>query len=433
MRTSDCGLLGASVLVCATAVAQQAVYEPLYSWDFATPLGRSAQPGGTVAARHAATSGTMVLPGLRRHDVEILLYTLGNKVRQDPKQHVLRMSTKPVAGMNVLRGAMAEAVFAENHPDWRPVKSPVASQHDFTRPRPGGGPPENAQVKCHRDLDLNRYIADMADDSRAHQFAVPDDHLEPLRKALCTRYDAAKAAGNAADMKRFARDHGRLTGIGNTSAEIEGRLHGAITDVRKECRAVYMSLGASIALSAAPTVWDWASGQASANVALERLARAGTVLGTGLVAEQILKTIRDGGWRGTWKGNAVIGLAVLVVDTAWMCHQYGLAEAFRRPETYENIGGGLGGLVLGMVAAGATAAAVPGPGWIAGGATIAAGALAGTVGYFGGRAVTRVVLELLSPEMLTEQRRKTMADASSRIEARLRELSTFRSPIPSAN
>jgi len=56
------------------------------------------------------------------------------------------------AGLNVLNGAMAEAMFADRNAsgDWQYVRNPNAPQHDFTKIGPNGVR-GNVQVKFHED------------------------------------------------------------------------------------------------------------------------------------------------------------------------------------------------------------------------------------------------------------------------------------------
>jgi hypothetical protein len=303
-----------------------------------------------------------------------------------------------------LRGILAEALFLDRAADWRYVAKPNAPQHDVYLLRPGL-PPLNGQVKVHASGDPSTYARDMIADHRAHRFLVPDDHVEALRAHL-------RQAG------RF-RDAGRVSPAGFTYAELEARCTGAFRAAAREKHAGFVSLGMALGLSVGDVAWDALHGRLDTNQAGYRLLRSGSLVAVGVGTDQALRLSYGGVLRGALRGNAVVAAAVSVAEIGWLLHEHGWRQAFYEPSFYEaavggvsatGLGLGVGTLVTGLAAETGPWAPVIGCG---------AGLLAGTAGYFGGRAATRWTLEVLAPEMLRKQERLWVGTARQTVETRL--------------
>jgi hypothetical protein len=408
----------------AFALGQAVVYQPLgrYATSSSNPLVK----WNKVLLSHSSQStqsGRPVLPGLQNRNLELLqdgvMRKSPNKIktRIAAGRHIMRMSGKR-PGRNVLNGAMAEALFADHNPEFDYVRKSNAPQHDFTRSRVTGGR-ENVQVKFHEDGNPSKYALDMKKDWRAHRFAVPDDHVGALKAWLKKKYERLMAKGDVAGAKQAARNRGRVMGIGATSAEVSGAVKESARCAARERYAAYTSLGVALSLAVGPVVWDWANGDLPANQALYRGSRGLSLLGVGVAADVGLRSFKDGALRGTLKGNMIVGCAILVAETIWLLYEHGGSRAFYQSQFYESIGGSIGGLVFGIAGSGAAAAWVPGPGWVVGGATIVVGAAAGVVGYFGGRAATHMIIEMLNPKMLRKEQNRRLSEIRTGIEARL--------------
>jgi hypothetical protein len=414
------------VLICASnALAQNAVYQPLgawtdpqvdtYSrWDFARQ---------TRSLPAIKPSDRPQLAGVRSNNIELLQDALrrkaSTKITTDAlaRRYMLRLATtRP--GQNVLNGAMAEALFAERNPDWAYVRSPNAPQHDFTQPRPGGGR-NNVQVKFHESGDPVRYMEDMKNDWRATKFAVPDNHVEPLKASLEAEYNRCKVVGNLEGARQAARNLGRVRGIGANSREILHARNDALRNAAKEGYSTYVSFGASLALALGPTIWDWAEGNLTGDKALYRTTRALSLLGVGVGTDALLLTIKQGALRGTLRGNVIVGAAVTITEVTWLLYEHGWSHAFYQPVFYEEVVGGVSGMGVGLTAGVMATAAASETGPWAPVIGTGVGVLAGTVAYIGGRSTTRAILELVAPEMFQQQEREQLAAVKAGIDQRI--------------
>jgi hypothetical protein len=413
--------------------AQEAVYRPLGSWI--DPRIDSFLRWDTTrqlqeAAPSLSKSSRPQLAGLRPKNFELLEDALRRKAATKitttelAEEHILRLARFP-AGQNVLNGGMAEALFADRNPDWNYVRSPNAPQHDFTRPRLGGGPPENVQVKFHRDGNPATYIRDMGSDWRAHRFAVPDDHFDAIHARLGDEYRRLNAIGDLDGANRAAQDLGRLRRGGFTSQEvIDGRKE-AFGFAARQKYATYFSFGASLILALGPTAWDAVNGRISSETAVYRVARTLSLLGVGIDANLLLQTIKRGALRGTLRGNLVTGAAIEIADITWLLYEHGWGRAFNDPDFYEGVVGGISGLGVGTVTMFYVTAAASETGPWAPVIGFGASVVTGTIAYIGGSSATRKIIQLVAPEMLRQHEREQLTAVKSEIEQRISLLQTW--------
>ncbi len=420
------------LIITTVGRAQTTVYQPFGSWldpeKAAFSRWEATRQSQTAAqARAVASSARPQLAGLRPLEVELLEDAMLRKrpsavtTTSRARQHIIRMSKNPI-GRNYLNGAMNEALFVERNPEWGYVKNPNAPQHDVYRWLPGRAAPEMGQVKFHADGNPSKYVADMRRDFRAHRIFIPDDHVEAAKAYLRADAERLTAAGDKINAKAMWRDYARVRGTGATSEEVLAARRTAEKFEIRQRYATYMSFGASLALAVGPTIWDWANGNLPANQAVYRTTRALSLLGVGVGTNLALVTIKDGALRGTLRGNLIVGTAIAITETAWLLHEHGWSHALTNPEFYESVAGSITGLAFGLAASGATVVWMPGPGWVVGGAAIVTGAVAGTVGYLGGRSATHMLFEILAPEMLQQRQRDRIDEVNEMLASRTQKL-----------
>ncbi len=428
-----------AVGVVNPAVGQTAAYTPLSSWTDPTSVARSRWESDLqerlTPAKPVRPEDRPRLAGLRPRSVELLEDGLMKKqkakLRNDPRlarRAISDLYRSPRAGRNVLHGTMAEAIFLDRNPEWGYVRKQNAPQHDVYRWVNGRRTPLNGQIKFHKEVRPSVYAADMREDHLARRFFIPDDHVDPVKTYLKAEAMRLEAGGDpAAALKKWG-DYRRIRPLGATSAEIRSAATEAARSLARERSATYTSLGATLALSFGSTAYDWASGDLSANVAAYRAMQAGSMLVAAAGADAALKRLAQGSLRGTLRGNAIVGATLLFVETAWSAHEHGWGQALSRPEFYEQFGGGVGSFSLGLAAGTlATGLAVEtGPlALVIGGGV---GLITGTVGYFGGRATTRAIIEILSPEMLRTEERQRVESVKSALDGGIARLQNFSQP-----
>lgn len=417
-----------SILVASSSVsAQIPIYAPMSKWQ--SPLSRWEAQRSSLDLATRPNQGRPALPGLRPASVELLQDALLRKhpklLQNDPKKARQIMLERylgkgsersRINGRNQLNGAMAEALFLQKNPDWKYVSKPNASQHDVYRTG-GNKPPINGQIKFHITGNPSVYALDMVKDHRAHRFFVPDDHLQPLREYLLDQYESAKARGDSVSANQAARNAGRVQPMGVTSSEVVASTREAFLSASAEKNSSYVSLAAGVALSLGQIGWDYANGALSADQAAYRTTKALTLIGTGVVADSMLSKIRDGSFRGTLRGNLIVGGVVLLVETSWNIYEHGGMVAFRRPDFYEQLGGsvsaiGLGGaagLYSGLVATGVASETGPFAPVIGTATGFVVGTGVGIIAYVGGRSATSWLVRGFFPELyqLQEQQQIT--------------------------
>ena len=409
------------------------------------PLGAESETSFTLwnsireSARAPIADGNRpVLPGINGRYLELLQDALARK-----NPHFTQGSSIPVArrilaettqsSFPKLRGSMAEALFLDSHPDWRYVSRSNAPQHDVFVPRSNGMPPWNGQIKFHIDGDPASYARDMLKDHRAHNFFVPDDHVESLRTYLSAEADRLNSAGRTEEASVRYRDLNRVLGIGATSRQIDSATRQAFAESRVIRVAPYIFLGVASTLMVAPTVWDWSQGEIDSEVAATRLTRVGSPILAGVGADLALKQWRGGLLRGTIKGNVIMGCVVMMAETGWQVYEHGgLEPAVHNADFIINFGGNISATAFGLAGgyAAAEVGAAAGSGFGPAGSLVGAGAFGliggaggAAVGFWGGSRTTRLVMEKWFPEMLFQQEREQisyvrqgLADSISRLQ-----------------
>ncbi len=393
----------------ASVLAQDAMYRPLGEWadtQHRSAAIRSIRPSdrpqlSQVLPRHIE----LLEDGLRRKYPK----RLGDSPAK-ARQMINRMYR---ANRGILHGAMAEAMFIDRHPRWGYVSKPNASQHDVYRWVPGRRTPFTGQLKFHISGNPALYARDMLRDHRSNWFAVPDDHVSALKGHL--------------RQQQAWTNYYRVRGLGATSRDIVRATKAAARLAASERHAGYMPLGAALALSLGPGLWDWAKGETSVQ-SFHGGSRALSLVAAGWGADSLLRAWRKGIYRGTARGHAFAAATMMIAELGWQVHDHGWRQAFYRPQFYEEAAGGISSLALGVLgfAWGTSVASPTGPWapWIGTGI----GFVTASVGYFGGRHITRLILEWLSPEMLRQREREQFAMAKESIDRRIREAQTWPPP-----
>lgn len=388
--------------------AQTTAYQPLGTWvDPSTAATASWQAQLADASERSSTgvppSTRPQLAGLRPRSVELLEDALLRKhpklLKYSPEQARLLITRRYYKAPGPLRGYMAEAVFVDRNPEWHYVERANAPQHDVYRRIPGRQPPWNGQVKYHDSLDPALYARDMVADYRADEFFIPDDHVESTKAYLQAQERRLRARGDMVEAERVRRDYERLRPIKATSGEIRAATREAALSVATEQRAVYMPLGAALVLSLVPISVDWANGNITYDRAFYHAVRAANLVGVGVGTDKLLGSIGQGAFRGTARGNLIVGTAMAITETSWLLYEYGWQSAFTQSDFYEKAACGVSTMVLSIPAyVEATALAFEfGPWALAIG--MGASLVAGTVGCLAGQTATYQLIEVFAPEM----------------------------------
>lgn len=405
--------------------AQSMMYESLESWQLrqqTLSAGSSFRSGPEASAvnRSLRVSARPQVSGLRPRSVEMLedamLRKASRRLGRDPAKARELVRRTYMHGRGFLRGYTAEALFIERNPRWGYVESPNATQHDVYRWRSGRRAPFTGQIKFHASGRPAQYARDMVLDHRAHRFFIPDDHVEPTKAFLRDQARQLEARGDMAAAKRLWRDYGRLRPIGASSREIDRVTREAAIHITRERYASYVAMGAGFAIAFGPTLLDVARGKTTVNVAAYNLAKGASIAGAGYGADRLLKSFRGGALRGTANGTVVIGAAIALAQTTWLLYEYGWSRAFYSPDFYEEMVGGISSLTLALSAAYAATgiamdAGVWGPFIVA-----VAGTAGGLAGYYGGRRATRMILELVAPDMLRQRERERFQSVATRLQ-----------------
>lgn len=438
-------LLAATFLFVYTTItsAQTPAFAPFSDWR--SPFVKWDANRANYESANRSLSPKPVLPGLRLESIELLQESLtrkfpnhfakhhGQERRVIGDKYFGKGSDKSrINGRNTLNGVMAEALFLRKNPQWNYVSKSNATQHDVWRPSFDRRPPINGQVKFHSNGSPATYAMDMIKDYRAHRFFVPDDHVDNLRSYLKRNYELAKLKGDLVKTKKLARDIGRVQPLGCTSKEICVATKQSAQFNVAERNASYVSLGAAVSLSIGQIGWDYAHGSISADQATYRVAKAVSLMGTGLLANQALSFVKNGAFRGTLKGNLLVGAVILLVETSWNIAEHGGWNAFQNAGFYEQLGGSVSALAVGSTAAfyaGTTATMVfsetgPAAPFIGAATAFVVGSGVGMVAYLGGRSASSAIIRNFFPELYQQQVRSEIAAAKSRIENRIREATT---------
>lgn len=415
-------------LIVATSWAAARTYIPLSESGPAAPLSKSTYIPVRADARP-------LLPGMRPPGVELLEDALRRKQPRTigtstTKAHesIIRNWLRSPAKRAHIKGMYAEALFLQSNPDWGYVRSPNASQNDVYTWIRGRRTPFTAQIKTHGRPDPGIYARDMVKDHRANLFFVPDDHVAGLKNHWRDQIEASKARGQNEDALQASRQMARVRGLGFSSGELDADFSRSARYVLRERQAAYISIGAAMAMTVGPDLWSWASTGSLHPQALSGWARSGAVMGAGATATYSLKYVANGSWRGMWKGNALVGSALVLTDTFFAVQDSGGAgEAFSNPEFYYRLSGNISGTALafgvgGPVALWTTGLAVetgPFAPAIGGAAGFISGGLAYLAGSIGGESATRSIVQAINPELLIGADKKMVAEVRQELATRI--------------
>lgn len=397
--------------------------------------------------RKVSAEARPFVPGIRSVEVELLEDALRRKMprtigtsREQAHAKIIRNSLRDPMKRAHIKGIMAEALFLGKNPNWGYVRSPTASQHDVYTWVAGRKSPFTAQIKTHTASNPVVYAEDMIKDHRSVLFILPDDHVEPLKAHLNAQLRLQENGGRVSEAFETRRQLSRIRGLGFTSKELDQYYAKGARDAYREQYAGYISLGTATAMAVGPELWNLLqTGEAPpntllslmhvlANVRVERSAyffmsrNSASTSPTQQINRTATAKLGGGSLRGTPRGNALVGLALLITDTGFSVYQNGGRQAFRNESFYTNLGGEVSALTVGMLSGMPVAEAVtlmtsnPALGGAAGfGASLALG----TVAYIGGKHVTRTVLEAAQPEFMLNREQSTIENAKNQIKDQL--------------
>lgn len=383
------------------------------------------------------------LPGMRPVELELLEDALRRKMpitigesREQAHKKIIRNSLRDPVKRSHIKGIMAEALFLEKNAHWGYVGKPNAPYNDVYTKTSGqkGAYIVTAQIKTHLSGDPVTYARDMKDDPYG-RFIISDDHVAPLREHWRNKIQEHETTGRIAEATDARKQFARVRGLGFTAKYLDDSYTRTARYAFREQNAGYVSLGAAGAMAIGPELWDlWNTGSAT-NQSMLRIAHMVSVIGTERVISNALTRhaastrpfdgantstfSKLGGLRGSVKGNAIVGLPILVIDTAWSTYEYGGARALQNAGFYTNLGGSVGGLALGMAVgipvASVLTSATGNP--MIGGAVGAITAIAaGAAGNIGGRTVTRQILVAVKPDLIYKPEDQMVSDAKKNIE-----------------
>jgi hypothetical protein len=420
----------ALALALATAAssvyAQTAIYSPLGTYQPALAKWQA-----TVTAIGDPGTGTRpVLPGLRPVDTELLTDVLlrkqPRKLQGDPAlarakiRRIVLDSSKPGnKAIYKLYGEMAEALFLESHTDWNYVRKSNATQNDVWKQINGRGHKIGGQVKFHRNGNPSRYLRDMRSDWAAKHFIVPDDHVVPLKEHIALKQQRALARGDLREFEWLGQRKARVTPLGHSSDEVVQRTYNGAKAPISEANAVYMSLGAGLALSLGQIGWGYSRGSMTLDDATYAFAKSSLFMGTAIGADQALRHVASGALRGGLRGQALVGLAILIVDTSVSFAEKGGMAALHDPAFYSQLGGSASAVVVGTAVTVGILVLAPeaGPGAPAVAvASFVAGAVTGAAAYIAGEHATNEFLREFCPSLYHSEQRRLVRAARDSIE-----------------
>jgi len=304
------------------------------------------------------------------------------------------------------RGHFAEVFYAADDPHVGFVRKSNAPQNDLYLLR-NGQPPHGIQVKSLKSTStVNDYAQAMIKDYRARYFVVPNEQVSALRSHWLAKAESLEREEQwrlAAEAKRQAQ---RVEPLGKTTQELETMMRTGAKVIVRERLAKHAAFGAVLALTLAPSASELFQGGKLQSPNTYEVARAGTLFGVAWGADRVLQSIRDGGWRGTWRGNVFIGGAIITAETGFSLWESGFVGAFSDQHFYEKLGGSVAAVSLSLavgtyVGTQATIWATP-TGWFApligGAAGLISGTAAGIAGQIGGEEAVGFVCGLLGLE-----------------------------------
>lgn len=406
-----------------------------------TPLSQAAEPAsaGRLAYVEVNSAARPMLPGMRPVGLELLEDALRRKQPltigdSKSKAHasIIRNSLRSPAKRSHMIGMLAEALYLERNPSWGYVRSPTASQHDLYARLAGRKVPLTAQVKTHASGDATTYARDMVKDHRSTRFLVPDDHVEALKLHWRSQFEKYRSLGNATEANAACRQLARVRGLGVSYQAMDATLTKAAHHALRERSATYVSMGAGLAMAFGPDALHWLRHGSLDPGATARWVRSGTLLSAGGLASASLKHIAKGAWRGTWRGNVVVGAALVVAEGYFTVQDFGgVREAFSNPNFYCRMSGAIGGTSLALAVGapvaiwatqGSVALAGPYAPLVGAGAGLLAGGTAYVVGSFGSESAVRWVFETLAPESLHQAELNAVAKTTQEIKDRISNL-----------
>jgi hypothetical protein len=104
----------------------------------------------------------------------------------------------------------------------------------------------------------------------------------------------------------------------------------------------------------------------------------------------------------------IVGTALAMMEATWLLHEQGWSRAVSNPRFYEELGGGVGAIALGLAGGSVATVLACKTGPLAPVIGVAGGAITGTIGYVGGREITHTLIDMIDPEMLQKQERERL-------------------------
>lgn len=381
-----------------------------------------------------ATDRRPVLPGVNNHNLELLQDAVARKYHRYTGKDLAvarrALASRPDSSIPKLRGFMAEAKFLDLHPEWEYVSNPNATQHDVRIRNPNGGPGiiRYGQIKFHMNGNSATYVRDMFDDHLSHDFFIPDDHVDGVKKYLKAEADNRMASGDRVLAEKYYKKINRVKGMGVTSSDIDKDTRQAFKRSKMVQSSPYALAGATASLLIAPIAWDLSRGEIDSAEAYYRIGKSGSSLAVGAIAHQGLKQWHKGRLVGSVKGNLITTSAVFLTETSWQVYEYGgIQNAMQSPDFIISFGSNSSALacgIAGMYAGGAVGSAVPVPGATFVGATTGA-LVAGTAGAIGGEKVTKWGMIRFAPGKYYAHEATYMHELQQEIEAEIGKLQSM--------
>jgi hypothetical protein len=280
----------------------------------------------------------------------------------------------------------------------------------------------------------------MVKDYRSNLFLVPDDHVAALKDYWRNQIKDFESRGLPEDAVQARRQMARVRGLDFTSSELDASYTKVAKRAIRERQAGYVSIGAALAMTFGPDLWEWARSGSLPSQATSRWVRAGATMGSGAAASYALTKIAKGSWQGGWKGNVIVGSVLVVTNGYFEAQEYGgVGQALTNPNYYCRMSGSVGGTTLAIVvfapvstaATAVTAAAslyfpplLPCAQYIGAGAGVIASAGAYVFGSAATESTTRWCIESINPQILHEDEKKMVAQVQADLAEKIRNIQT---------
>jgi hypothetical protein len=294
---------------------------------------------------------------------------------------------------------------------WNPVAKQNAPQNDLWKYE--NGRRIGAQVKTNIKGDPATYVREMRKDYRAEKFLIPDDHYEPTLQHLRQKAEQARAAGDTIEVAFFERQAQRLGKIGATYTQLESEAQFAAKLALARiisARVGWVITGVMVVPSAYMNFDAYYSGKISGNEFAYNLGKDALATGAGIGGATLGNILFKG---SPWAVGGTAAVCVLIVQEGFLILQYGSFEnAFSQPQFWIVTAGNVGGAGLGVAGAiyvgqlGACLGSAFGPIGTGVGATMGAvvgGGAGAMIGSYGGTEISRIALDLCSPEWVYAQ------------------------------